>query len=330
MNRYIAFALGVAAALAVVLLPTFSPVLGCVRSDVWPIALIGLHGISDLVISFSYAWIPLSLLTLWRSRQDIPVSWTLVCFAAFIVLCGLGHALEVLVVWRPFYWLTGEVKAATALVSIATAVLLRYRVLPLLFAIPSLEAVHEATRRAEQEAVAARAANAALVQVNETLTQQTDQLQEAIRRIQYQEAAIRELSTPVLPLHDRVLLSPIIGTLDSPRAAQLAEEMLVAVRTHRAAVVILDLAGVAVVDTAVATALLRVVQAIRLLGAACVITGIRPAVAQTIVTLGIDLSAVDTRADVREGLRYAMKLLSDAATPGTGEAQGGHRVHRTV
>ncbi|MDC3957048.1 STAS domain-containing protein [Polyangium jinanense] len=316
MNRFLAIGLGTAAAIVVFLLPTFSPVLGCVRSDVWPRTLIGLHVVSDFVIAFSYAWIPMSLLMLWRARRDIPVNWTLICFAAFIVLCGVGHALEVLVVWRPLYWLTGEVKVATALVSISTAVLLRYRVLPQLLAIPSLDAIHAATRRAEEEAAMAYAASAELAKVNERLMSQTTELQQAIQRIRCQDAAIRELSTPVLPLHDRVLLSPIIGTLDSPRAAQLAEEMLTAVRAHRAAVVILDLAGVAVVDAAVATALLRIVDAIRLLGAACVITGIRPAVAQTMVTLGIDLSAVDTRADVREGLRHAMKILSRPATAG--------------
>ncbi|MDC0747496.1 STAS domain-containing protein [Polyangium mundeleinium] len=276
--------------------------------------MIGLHGIADFVIAFSYAWIPLSLLELWRARRDIPVNWTLVCFAAFIVLCGLGHALDVLVVWKPLYWLTGEVKAATALVSIATAVLLRYRVLPHLLTIPSLDEIHAATKRAEREAAAANAASAELAKVNAALLSQTTELQEAIHRIRCQDAAIRELSTPVLPLHDRVLLSPIIGTLDSPRACQLAEDMLSAVRDHRAAVVILDLAGVAVMDAAVAAALLRIVDAIRLLGAACVITGIRPAVAQTIVTLGIDLSAVATRADVREGLQYAMKFVDRRAT----------------
>lgn len=122
------------------------------------------------------------------------------------------------------------------------------------------------------------------------------------------QAAIRELSTPVIQLYERVLLLPLIGTIDTSRAMQVMEKVLMRVAERQAKVIILDIAGVPVVDTRVANHLLQTTEAVRLLGASTVLTGISPQVAQTMVQLGVDLSKMHTRASLEEGLELALSL----------------------
>lgn len=128
-------------------------------------------------------------------------------------------------------------------------------------------------------------------------------LQERI--IEAQQQALRELSTPLLPLSKQVVLLPIIGSIDTARAMQLIETLLHGVAEHRAAIAILDITGVQVVDTQVANMLIRAARAVRLLGAQAVLTGIRPEVAQTLVYLGVDLSGILTLGTLQDGIAYA-------------------------
>lgn len=120
--------------------------------------------------------------------------------------------------------------------------------------------------------------------------------------------AVRELASPVLPVIDGILVMPLIGVIDSQRAADLTGALLSGVQTHRARVVILDVTGVPIVDTQVARALLEAADAVRLLGARTVLVGLRPELAQTIVGLGVDLTALVTRADLQSGVDYALAL----------------------
>jgi rsbT co-antagonist protein RsbR len=129
------------------------------------------------------------------------------------------------------------------------------------------------------------------------------------RVIRQQQDAIRELSTPVLPVRERLLILPIIGVLDSERARQLTEQLLGAIRTHRAKVVVVDITGVADVDESVANHLVQTVDASRLMGASVIITGLSPEIAQTLVTIGVDLSKMDTIGDLQGGLEEAERLL---------------------
>jgi rsbT co-antagonist protein RsbR len=123
------------------------------------------------------------------------------------------------------------------------------------------------------------------------------------------QAAIRELSTPVIQVYERVLMLPLIGTIDTARAMQVMESVLMRVVERQARVLILDIAGVPVVDTRVANHLLQTTEAVRLLGASTILTGISPQVAQTMVQLGLDLSAMYTRASLEEGLELALNLM---------------------
>lgn len=128
------------------------------------------------------------------------------------------------------------------------------------------------------------------------------------RTIRAQQRQLEELSTPVLQLRPGLLILPIIGILDSRRAQQLTEQLLHAIRARRGKVVVLDVTGVAAVDSRVANHLIQTVDAARLMGATAIVTGISPEVAQTLVGLGINLN-VTTVADLQGGIEEADRLL---------------------
>jgi rsbT co-antagonist protein RsbR len=127
--------------------------------------------------------------------------------------------------------------------------------------------------------------------------------------ISTQQEAIRELSTPVLRVRDRLLILPIIGVLDSLRARQLTDTLLQAIRTNRAKVVVMDVTGVAAVDSKVANHLIQTVAASRLMGATVIVTGLSADVAQALVGLGVELSTLDTVGDLQGGLELAERRL---------------------
>jgi len=124
-----------------------------------------------------------------------------------------------------------------------------------------------------------------------------------------QQEAIRELSTPVLTLMDGLLLLPVVGVIDSHRARQMTDQLLQAIHQYRAKVVVIDITGVAAVDSMVANHLLQAVEAAGLLGAAAIVTGVSAEVAQTVVKIGVDLSRLRTVGDLRGGLAEAMRLV---------------------
>jgi rsbT co-antagonist protein RsbR len=134
-------------------------------------------------------------------------------------------------------------------------------------------------------------------------------VQERERVIRDQQEAIRELSTPVLQVRERLLILPIIGILDGPRARQLTEQLLKGIRAHRAKVVVIDITGVPDVDQAVANSLVQTVDASKLMGASVIITGLSSEIAETLVTIGVDLAKMDTVGDLQEGIEEAERLL---------------------
>lgn len=129
------------------------------------------------------------------------------------------------------------------------------------------------------------------------------------RVIRQQQEAIRELSTPVLQIRDRLLLLPIIGVIDTLRARLITESLLRAVRANRARVVVMDVTGVATIDSKVANHLLQTVSAARLMGATVIVSGLSSDVAQSLVSLGIDVDKFNTVGDLQGGLVEAEHLL---------------------
>lgn len=129
------------------------------------------------------------------------------------------------------------------------------------------------------------------------------------RTMRKQQEAIRELSTPVLQIRDRLLLLPIIGVIDTQRARLITESLLRSIRANRAKVVVMDVTGVATIDSKVANHILQTVAAARLMGAFMIVTGLSSDVAQSLVALGIDLGTLTTVGDLQGGIEEAERLL---------------------
>lgn len=134
--------------------------------------------------------------------------------------------------------------------------------------------------------------------------QEREALQQQI--IEAQQSAIRELSTPLIPLSKNVVLMPLVGSIDSSRAQLVMETLLEGISEYQAETAILDITGVSVVDTQVANALIQAAQAVKLLGAKVVLTGIGPTMAQTLVHLGADLSSIVTRGSLQSAVLDAL------------------------
>jgi rsbT co-antagonist protein RsbR len=134
-------------------------------------------------------------------------------------------------------------------------------------------------------------------------------VQERERIIRQQQEAIRELSTPVLQVRDRLLILPIIGVIDPQRARQLTEQLLRGIRANRAKVVVVDITGVPSVDASVANHLVQTVDASRLMGANVIVTGLSSEIAQTLVTIGVDLGKINAVGDLQGGIEEAERLL---------------------
>jgi rsbT co-antagonist protein RsbR len=136
--------------------------------------------------------------------------------------------------------------------------------------------------------------------------------------ISRQQQELLELSTPVTRLWEGVLAVPLVGTLDSARTQVVMESLLEEIVTSGASIAVMDITGVPTVDTLVAQHLLKTVAAAKLMGAECIISGIRPQIAQTIVHLGVDLGDVVTKATLADGFRHALGRLNLAVCPATG------------
>ena len=134
------------------------------------------------------------------------------------------------------------------------------------------------------------------------------------RVIRQQQKAIRELSTPVLQVRERLLILPIIGVIEAQRARQLTEQLLRGIRANRAKVVVVDVTGVPAIDSAVANHLVQTVEASRLMGAIVIITGLSSEIAQTLVTLGVDLSKMNAVGDLQGGIEEAERMLGYKVT----------------
>jgi rsbT co-antagonist protein RsbR len=130
------------------------------------------------------------------------------------------------------------------------------------------------------------------------------------RTVSLQKIALQELSAPLIPVFDNITVMPLVGTIDTERAKRIMENILQGVVRHRAEVVLIDITGVPVVDTMVAHHIIQASEAVRLVGAKCLLVGIRPEIAQTIVNLGIDLSQVITKNSLQKGIESALEMTN--------------------
>jgi len=145
------------------------------------------------------------------------------------------------------------------------------------------------------------------IKMKEDMEDKLHKIQDQQKTILQQQEDLMELSSPVSKVWDNILILPVIGTLDSQRTQIMMENLLQKIVTTGCTTAILDITGVPTVDTQVANHLLKTVTAARLLGAECIVSGISPAIAQTIVHLGINLSQILTKATLQDAMIYSMK-----------------------
>ena len=130
------------------------------------------------------------------------------------------------------------------------------------------------------------------------------------RTVSMQKIALQELSAPLIPVLEGITVMPLVGTIDTERAKQIMENLLSGAVKHRSEVVLIDITGVPVVDTMVAHHIIQAANAVRLIGAKCMLVGIRPEIAQTIVNLGIDLNQFVTKNTLKKGIEAALELTN--------------------
>ncbi|PLS04860.1 STAS domain-containing protein [Neobacillus cucumis] len=130
------------------------------------------------------------------------------------------------------------------------------------------------------------------------------------KTISLQKIALEELSAPLIPVFDNISVMPLVGTIDTERAKSIMGNLLEGVVKYRSEVVLIDITGVPVVDTMVAHYIIQAVEAVRLVGAKCLIVGIRPEIAQTIVNLGINLNQVITKSNLQKGIMAALEMTN--------------------
>ncbi|MEW9677887.1 RsbT co-antagonist protein RsbRA [Lentibacillus sp. L22] len=128
--------------------------------------------------------------------------------------------------------------------------------------------------------------------------------------VSLQRIALQELSAPLIPVMDNITIMPLIGTIDTERAKLIMENLLDGVIKHNSEVVLMDITGVPVVDTMVAHHIIQAAEAVRLVGATCILVGIRPEIAQTIVNLGIDLGKFPTKSSLKKGFAKALEMTN--------------------
>ena len=161
-----------------------------------------------------------------------------------------------------------------------------------------------------------------LISNQERLEGYQSELEAKLEMIERQRNAIRELSTPVIEIWGGVLCLPVVGVMDTSRSAEMTDALLRAVTEKKARYTIIDVTGIEVMDTSTADHFIRMAKAVRLLGAECVLAGISPNIAQTIVHMGVDLSGVVTFRTMREALQRFVRGQASRGRDGVKQKNG--------
>ena len=154
-----------------------------------------------------------------------------------------------------------------------------------------------------------------LIEANRVSEERMARLQAAVEEKERLLKTVGELSSPVIQVWENVLVMPLVGAIDSARATRITEDLLTGINKYQAEIVIIDITGVPVVDTSVANHLIQTIKAAALLGARCVVVGISSEVAQSLISLGVDLSGMVTRSNLQAGVRYAMEMMGLEVVP---------------
>lgn len=150
-------------------------------------------------------------------------------------------------------------------------------------------------------------------------------LEAKLETIEMQQAAIRELSTPIIEVWAGVLCLPVVGVVDSQRSAEMTETLLETIVTKQARTAIVDITGIDVMDTKTADHFIKMARAVRLLGAECIISGINPGIAQTLTHIGVDLAGVRTMRNLRDALQFHLRETEQLGHRGQHHGPNGHK-----
>lgn len=173
----------------------------------------------------------------------------------------------------------------------------------------TLEQLLDALQRTvSEQAARLEARNQELAESERLKTEALEQLHGQLEIVRRQQLAIRDLSTPILEIWDDVLAVPLIGVIDTTRSLEVRDRLLSVILEKQAQWVVLDVTGVEVIDTKTADHFVRLIRAVELVGARCILTGIRGPVAQTMADLGIELQTVKTLRNLKHGLRECIRL----------------------
>ena len=156
----------------------------------------------------------------------------------------------------------------------------------------------------------------AKAELNRALAQQeaiNRELEAKLETIEMQQAAIRELSTPIIEVWAGVLCLPVVGIVDSQRSAEMTETLLETIVDKQARMAIVDITGIDVMDTKTADHFIKMARAVRLLGAECIVSGINPGIAQTLTHIGVDLTGVRTMRNLRDALQFHLRETEQLA-----------------
>ena len=187
-----------------------------------------------------------------------------------------------------------------------------------------LEVKYPETHPAGALAISINAMVDALQEARGQSTEYSNRLAEQVGMIERQQAAIQELSTPIIEVWTGALCVPIVGVLDSARATDLTGTLLHTIAQKKAPFAIIDITGIEVMDTSTADHFIRMARSVKLLGAKCVLSGIRPAIARTIVQMGVDLTGVESYRTLREALRsYVQATMRSRERNGPGDSGNG-------
>ncbi|MCS6842457.1 MAG: HAMP domain-containing protein [Roseiflexus sp.] len=186
------------------------------------------------------------------------------------------------------------------------------------------QAFNDMAAELERERAEVRHQNALLAERAAELEQTLRQLREETAAREQLRTVVRQMSVPIIPIMEGVLVAPLVGEIDAERAELLQQRLLNRIVAERAQVAILDITGVPIVDAQIGAWLIQATAAARLLGARCILVGINPEVSQALVSSGIDLGNLVTRATLREGLEYAMRIRREAS----GARRGGNGVRQ--
>ncbi len=237
---------------------------------------------------------------------DETVRLTLLTLAGFLLLALLGVVLLGRYLTRPIEALVAGTQAVAAGdMSVSIPVKSRDQLGQMAESFNAMIA-NLRTARAEVDAQQ-RTLEDRVLQRTSDLQHTLEQLQRSTEERQQLSATLQELSSPVVPIFQGVLIMPLIGVINTDRGALLTGALLAAIQQQHARIVILDVTGVPIIDERIARVLLESAQAARLLGAQVVLTGLRPELAETIISLGLNLAGLIVRADLQSGVAYALK-----------------------